>query len=77
LVFQMRVYFCIKIVLREKNIDFFCCYKEHDCWLGGNAKKYTVGYMSTMLEHFFLFSVNFESEKIIVKSESVKKAIVN
>ena len=65
----MRVYFCIKIVLREKNIDFFCCYKEHDCWLGGNAKKCTVEYMSAMLEYFFLFSVNFESEKIIVKSE--------
>ena len=74
----MRVYFCIKIVLREKNIDFFfCCYKEHDCWLGGNAKKYTVGYMSAMLEYFFLFLVNFESEKIIVKSEIFKKNIVN
>jgi len=33
------VYFCIKIVLGEKNIDFFC-YKEHHGWLGGNAKKH-------------------------------------
>jgi len=37
--FERRVYFCIKIVLGEKNIDFFC-YKEHHGWLGGNAKKH-------------------------------------
>ena len=62
----MRVYFCIKIVLREKNIDFFfVVIKNMIVGLGGNAKKYTVGYMSAMLEYFFFFSVNFESEKII------------
>jgi len=32
-----------------------------------------VEYMSVMLEYFFLFSVNFESDKIIVKSEILKK----
>ena len=36
--------------------------------------KNTVGYMSTMVEQFFLFSVNFKSEKIIVKSECLKRS---
>ena len=24
----------------RKEYRLFCCYKEHDCWLGGNAKKH-------------------------------------
>ena len=60
----MRVYFCIKIVLREKNIDFFfVVIKNMIVCLGGNAKKYTVGYMSAMLEYFFLFFSKFRIRK--------------
>ena len=69
IVFQTRVYFCIKIVLREKNIDFFVVIKNMIVDWEEMLKMHGGIHVSAMLEYLFLFSVNFESEKIIVKSE--------
>jgi len=53
--FERRVYFCIKIVLGEKNIDFFSC-KEHDLLFSWEEKmlKYSVGFF---FKHVFYESL--------------------
>ena len=73
-VFQMRVYFCIKIVLREKNIDFFVVIKNMIVGWEEMLKNARWNTCLLCLNIYIYFSVNFESEKIIIKSESLKRS---